>query len=290
VMVLWGFNFVALKLLMQDGRITAGTAALGRWVLMTAFLFAYCRWKGISLKMPSGDHWRVHLQGFLSMGVYMVLFTLGMSYAAPAEGAIILGCSPVFTLLLAVAFKQERFRLAILLGTLLAFSGVGLVVLTSPDSKVGSDELKGDALLFISAFVWALGTVISRPLVSKMNPIAMTTLAMPAALLALLPFGITGLSQTHWSQVSMVEWSMLLYFALFAGAIGFMGFYTGVRKVGAAGAMLYQYFVAPLAAISSLVFLHKGLVVWQLFGLAVVIVGVWLANQARLQHARATEA
>lgn len=283
-MVLWGFNFVALKLLLKGHVVTPGTAALGRWFLMAAFLLVYCRWKRISLKMPKADAWRVHLQGFLSMGVYMVLFTLGMNYAAPAEGAIILGCSPVFTLLLAVMLGQERFRLVILIGTLIAFFGVGLVVLTSPDSKVGSDELKGDLLLFASAFVWAMGTVISRPLVARMDPIALTTLAMPSGLLALLPFGGVGLVNTDWQRVSVVEWSMLLYFALFAGAVGFMGFYTGVRKVGAAGAMLYQYFVAPLAAISSLIFLGKGLVPLQLVGLLVVISGVWVANQARLHH------
>jgi drug/metabolite transporter (DMT)-like permease len=287
-MVLWGFNFVALKLLLKE--MEPSTAALGRWFLMALFLYVYCRWKGISLRMPVGEAWRVHLQGLLSMGVYMVLFTLGMKYATPAEGAIILGCSPVFTLLLAVLFKQERFRVVILMGTLIAFMGVGLVVLASPDAKFGSKELLGDALLFASAFVWAMGTVISRPLVSKMDPIALATLAMPAGLVALLAFGGNDFLNTHWDRVTFTGWSMLIYFALFAGGIGFMGFYTGVRKVGAAGAMLYQYFVAPIAALSSLIFLGKGLVPLQLAGLVVVIGGVWVANQARLRHVPSSEA
>jgi drug/metabolite transporter (DMT)-like permease len=291
VMVLWGFNFVALKLLLKDDTVTPATAALARWIIMSAVLVGYCRWRKLPLKYPKSGAWRVHVQGFLAMGVYMVFFTVGMRDTTPAEGAIILGCSPVFTLLLAVFFKQEKFRWQILLGTLLAFVGVALVVWYQPDRATNATGALGNLLIFCSAILWAASAVVSRPLVKETDPVVLTTLAMPAGLIALLPFGLRDFIATDWAHLPAVQWGMLLYFAIGAGAIGFMGFYSGVRQVGAAGAMLYQYFVSPFAVISSWIVLHLGLTLYQFLGLAVVISGVWIASRARSQSlATAAEA
>lgn len=290
VMVLWGFNFVALKLLMKDDLVSPATAALARWFIMTAVLVVFCLVRKLPLRYPKGEAWRIHLQGFLAMGIYMVLFTVGMHTSGASEGAIILGCSPLFTLLLAVVFRQEKFRSSILLGTLMAFSGVSLVVLGSPDTHAGSRSLFGNLLIFLSAIIWAFSAVVSKPITAKVDPFVLTTLAMPAGLIALIPFGWNDLAHTDWAHLPLLNWSMLLYFSIGAGALGFMGFYTGVKQAGAAGAMLYQYFVSPLAALSSWLVLHKGLSLWQFLGLAVVITGVWLANRARNQSPAASAA
>ena len=138
-MLLWGFNFVAMKLMLRE--MTPATAALGRWILMYAILVLLCKRYGVPFwpeRSPRGT--RIWIQGFLAMGAYMVLFTLGMKEATAAEGAIILGCSPVFTLLLAAAVGQERFNLGILGATLLAFAGVALVVGDRKSTRLNSSH------------------------------------------------------------------------------------------------------------------------------------------------------
>jgi drug/metabolite transporter (DMT)-like permease len=278
-MLLWGFNFVALKLLLLQ--MQPLVAALIRGVLMAACLFAVCLSQGISLKIPKGMAWRVHLQGALSMGIYMVLFTLGMQTASPAEGAMILGAGPVFTLFLAVLARQEKFRWAILGGTLVAFTGVMVVILSSPGARVGDAGFAGVMMLLASALVWALATVVSKPILGKMDPIGLTTLAMPAGVAVLVPFGLPHLAETNWAALNATSWFGLAYFTLVAGALGFFLFYRGVNEVGAAGAMLYQYFVSPIAAFSGYFVLAKPLVPLQFLGFGIVILGVLLATRAR---------
>ncbi|HZH98470.1 MAG TPA: DMT family transporter, partial [Fimbriimonadaceae bacterium] len=119
-MMLWGFNFVALKVILVQ--MTPQAAALVRFVIMYGFLVLICRWKRISLSYPERkDTLLILIQGFLSMGVYMVFFTLGMKDSTASEGAIILGTSPIFTMLFAVAVRQEKFHLESLVGVLAAF-------------------------------------------------------------------------------------------------------------------------------------------------------------------------
>ena len=281
-MAIWGFNFVALKLVLVE--MSAPASALVRGLLMYGVLLGICRWRGISLKFPPGTFWRINLQGFLAMGLYMMLFVEGMREATPAEGAIILGCGPVFTLLIACLAGQETFKWSILGGTLFAFVGVGLVVGFSPSVLASEGLLLGHFLLLASAFVWAGATVVSRPIVAKVDPLQMLTLSMPAGLLALMPYGLIATARTPWADLTLTAWAMMGYFAIAAGVIGFMLFYRGVQQVGASGAMLYQYLVSPLAAISGYFVLRAGLHPLQLVGLVIVLGGVALANLARQKH------
>lgn len=281
-MAIWGFNFVALKLVLVQ--MSAPAAALVRGLLMYGVLVGICQWKGISLRFPPGTFWRISLQGFLAMGLYMVLFVEGMREAAPAEGAIILGCGPIFTLLIACVAGQEKFRWSILGATMLAFGGVALVVGFSPSVHSSGGLLLGHFLLLASAFVWAGATVVSRPIVAKVDPLQMLTLSMPAGLLTLLPYGLIPTANLDWRGLTVTTWAMMAYFAVAAGVIGFLLFYRGVREVGASGAMLYQYLVSPLAAISGYFVLRAGLHPMQFVGLLVVLGGVALANRERQRH------
>lgn len=281
-MAIWGWNFVALKLVLLE--MTAPAAALVRGALMFGILIGVCRWRRLPLRFPPGTFWRINFQGFLAMGLYMILFVEGMRQATPAEGAIILGCGPVFTLLLACLAGQEKFKWSILGGTLFAFVGVGLVVGYSPSVRTSGNLLLGHFLLLASAFVWAGATVVSRPIVAKVDPVQMLTLSMPAGLLTLLPYGLMPTVRTPWAVLHPTTLAMMGYFAIAAGVVGFMLFYKGVQEVGASGAMLYQYLVSPIAAISGYLVLRAGLHPLQLVGLIVVLSGVALANVARQKH------
>lgn len=278
-MVIWGFNFVAIKLLLKE---TSGiSAALVRSLLMTVILVAICKLQGLSLKLERKDAIRVFIQGFLNMGIYMILFTKGMEGATAAEGAIVLGTAPLFTLFLAVVTRQEKFRWPILFGTLVAFSGVALVVAGSPHAKVGNSAFWALLTLLASAFVWATGTVVSRPILGKVDSTVMTTFAMWTGNAVLIPVGIPEAMKTDWTNLTPMAWWCLLYFSIGAGAIGFLLFYRGVRQVGAAGAMLYQYLVSPIAAVAGWLFMSQPLAPVQWLGLAVVISGVAWASSAR---------
>lgn len=285
-MLLWGFNFVAMKLMLLE--ITPATAALGRWFLMYGVLVLLCLHYKLPIWPERGLRGRrIWIQGFLAMGVYMVLFTLGMQEATPAEGAIILGCSPVFTLLLAAAVGQERFNLPILGATLIAFVGVALVVGGAQHDT--NAQVISHLLLLASAAVWAVATIVSRPLVADANPLAMLTQSMPGGLIALLPFGAVDMIRTPWTSLTWATWGSFVYFSILAGVGGFILFYKGVKQVGAPGAMLYQYLVSPLALLSSVVVLKVGMRPIQLIGLVVVLTGVMLANTLRMRRLSVVE-
>lgn len=274
----WGFNFVALKLLFAQG-MTPAAVSLVRFVLMWLVLAGLCLTQGRFPWYPKGEIWRYLSLGMMSMGIYMILFLEGMARTSPAEGAIILATSPIFTALLAVAFKQDQFSWAAIGGTVLAFLGVTMVILAG--HHTGGGQLVGNLLVLASAGVWAFCAVMTRTLVQKDTPLNVLTLSMPGALPLLIPFGIGASLSTNWGQLDWVGWLMLAHIVILAGVVGFVGFYVGVRQVGSAGAMLYQFLVPPLAAFFAWLTLHDHLEVLQAVGLGVILAGVAWSTRAR---------
>lgn len=276
-MLSWGFNFVALKLLYEQ--MTPPAVALVRFALMFLVLAGFCAARKESLRYPKGDRMRLLVLGFLAMGVYMVLFLEGMRDSAPAEGAILLATSPIFTALIASATGQERLIRGSLVGAVAAFAGVALVMAGAPAADSG--KLLGNVLILCSSVVWAGATVFSRPLVERYSPYRVLTLSMPGALVILVPYGLVASLEAPWATLSATTWWTLAYITLVAGAIGFIGFYEGVKQIGGPSAMLYQYFVPIIAALSAWIVFGRTLSALQFLGVAIVLGGVAWANRAR---------
>ena len=203
---MWGFNFVALKLLYLQ--MTPAAVSLVRFVPMYLLLVLFCRLRGETLKYGK-DVWQVLWQGFIALGVYMVLFLEGMQRTTPAEGAILLATAPVFVAIFSVLAKHERFTPGALIGAVIAFVGTAVVVGTGSAASHGS--LLGDALILASSVMWAYGAILSKSLVSKYSPLSALTLAMPGALILILPYGLLDSLRTNWSGLTVESWLMVLH-------------------------------------------------------------------------------
>lgn len=273
----WGYNFVALKLAYVQ--MEPAAVGLSRFLLMYAVLAGYCLLAGTSLSYRGRDAPRLLLVGFLSMGVYMVLFLEGIKLTTPTDAAIILASAPIFTYLLAAGVRQERFVWGSVGGAGVAFAGVGLVVLGSKSGSHGSVE--GNLLILGSSVVWAASAVLSKRMVGELSAIQSLVLSLPGAALVLVPYGLSATLAVEWSALSTVTWLNLLYVALLAGTVGFLGFYAGIKAVGPSTALLYQYLVPPVAAFAAWIALGTPVSFAQGWGMAVVLIGVTWSAAAR---------
>jgi drug/metabolite transporter (DMT)-like permease len=283
----WGFNFVALKVLYVE--MPPSAASLLRWAVMFALLVGIARFRGERLRPEPGDFWKIQGVGFLALGFYIVLFMEGMRGTTPAEGAIVMATSPVFTYLLSCAVRQERFDGVALIGSLIAFTGVSIVILGGAADGHGSPV--SNLIVLAGSAVWALSAVAMKPLLRRYAPTALLAMAMPGALPALLPYGIAASIALDYGAISPLAWGMFASVAVVSGVVGFICFYAGMREVGPSGASLYQYLIPPTAALFAWMVLGRALAPVQWAGFVVVLCGVATAGRARarqLQLAAAT--
>jgi len=273
----WGFNFVAIKEVYRE--IGPPQVALLRYLVMWIGLIIVCLWRRESLRFPREDTLRLLNLGFVSMGVYMVVFLEGMHGSGATEGAILFQLSPVFTALLAVGFGQERFNAASMAGSLIAFAGTALILYNPANG--GHNLPAANFVVMLAALIWAYCVTLMRPLLERHSPLRVLTLSMGGGLPVMLAYGFLPGIHENWASISLYGWLMFLHVALISGVVAFLCFYRGVKDVGASGATLYQ-FLTPITAMAFALAIEKEVpTLGQIAGLFVVLAGVGYALRSR---------
>ncbi len=281
----WAANYSALKLLYQH--VTAPAVALTRSLIVGVFMVAVMHVRKEKLHYPPGQTLRILWHGFLSLGVYMVLFLEGMRTASPNAGSVVLLTAPVLAIFLSILLKLERFSWQLTLGSALAFGGAATVVLTGAHKGLG--DTQGPIYVFGAAIVWAIAVVIAKPLLATLSPLQLFTLSLPGAMFALVPYGLLATIHTNWGALGFIDWLCYAHVSLFSGGLAFVTFYIGMQQLGASRAAMTQFVVPPVAMIFAFFLLHQALIPIQVVGMAVAVLGVYLAVRRRPEAELAAE-
>lgn len=274
VVLAWGLNFVVVKFALEAWPVQV--VMVLRYLLMVPVMGAYA----IAVKQtykPVGKEWiRFLFAGFLSTGLYMVLFLEGMSRIGAAQGAVCLATAPIWVSIISVVVGQELGRWQLFVGGGIAYAGVAGVILMGSGERFWTPL--GLGLVLASALVWATSVVLMKPLLKDRPAIGVYLATYAGAAFVLLPYGGMATLQFDYSTVGFWGWMGLAYLTLIAGAGAFTAYYVGVREVGPAKASMVAYFVPVVAAISAWVLRGDSLNALQIAGVALVLFGVGLAS------------
>ena len=279
-MLFWGFNFISLKVLYHV--MEPAAVMFWRYVIMGAILVAVCKITGNSLKIPPEHRNRILFAGFNSMGIYMIFFMEGVKLTNAGEAAIILVSNPVMVAIWMMALKLEPKSYAKVLGGLVALLGVTMVVVGRPgmfaNSVDTSRRLLGDFLMLLGAASWSWAVVLTKPIAHKIKPLPLFTMSMLGGLPVMVLYGLVPAMHVHWGDFTSWQWFNLAQISIGSGVIGMVFYFKGVAMMPASKATMHQFLVPVLTAIFAAIILHERLAWIQAFGLAVLIVGVCVAQ------------
>ena len=222
--------------------------------------------------------------GFVGVTLNQVGYTVGLSLTSGSHGALIFATAPVWGLILGIVLGFERgsWRGAVGLG--FAVAGVALVVgdgLGSPEASVG-----GDLLVCLSALSWGAYTILSLPILARLDPLLVAGWTMVLGGLAALPLAFTGfpglsesLSSVQWDAVSIESWVAVLYSTVLASAFAIAAWQSNVSRLGANRVLVYMYLVTLFGLVSSVLLLSEEFTAEKLAGALVILVGVYLARR-----------
>lgn len=151
VALVWGFNFVMIRL-----GLDAGVPPL----LMGALRFAVAALPVLFLPRPPLRPWRMLAIGaFLFTGQFALLFTGMAAGMPPGLASVTQQSQAFFTGLLAAAILRERPSARGLAGMAVAFSGLALIGTTVGGNGVTAEGL---TLCLLGAVSWSVGNVLLR--------------------------------------------------------------------------------------------------------------------------------
>lgn len=274
----WGGNVIASRL--AAGQISPMALTTLRWVGVSLLLAAVMG-RQVRAEWPVlAPRWRsILVMSALGFTLFNALM-FGAAYHTTAINiAIVQGVVPVFVLGGALAVFGTRIRLVQILGMALTLGGVATVAAQGDFAKLAGLAFNiGDVWMVIACISYAAYTLAlrNRPKVSGF--VFFTVLAW-AALLISLPLLAYEVAAGTVIWPGLAGWAILLYVTVLPSFVAQIFFMRGVELIGPGRAGLFVNLVPVFGAILAVVILGEPFRLFHALALALVLGGIWLAEQ-----------
>jgi drug/metabolite transporter (DMT)-like permease len=277
VVFLWGSVFSVIKYSLQE--IEPLAFATARFIGVALFLLLVALLLEGKPTIHREDWLRVAIAGGIGIGLYQIIFTLGIYYTTASNSSLLLATGPIFTFLFAVLFREERITFLQIGGILVSFIGVTMIVgAQSGGLTLSREHLKGDLFLLTCAAINGLVAVISKRPLKRHSALRFTTVTMILGTISMLPFTWRALVHQPWARLSLNGWLGLGYSSLFAAGIGYVLWLRAIGEIGPTRTMVYNYLIPVVAVGLAILTLGERFVLLQALGALIVFLGIALAR------------
>lgn len=280
VIVVWGMNFVVIKVGLDD----IPPMLLGALRFMLAAFPAILFIKRPLLPL----RWLLAYGATISLGQFAFLFS-AMNVGMPAGlASLVLQSQAFFTLFFAALFLGERLRATNFIGLLIAAGGLLLIGMQGDRSMT----LAGFVLTICAASMWALGNIVTR----KVGKVNLVGLVVWGSLIPPIPFFALSWMmegrQVIESALRGIGWSsvlVLLYLAFGATILGYSLWSRLLSRYPANTVAPFSLLVPVVGLTSAALLLDEHLGVMQAIGALLVMLGLminvgggWLLGRVRM--------
>lgn len=277
IAIVWGLNITLVKSLTQVLDITL-VASL-RMVIAVCVLTLVCARTLPQLKQWSRKEWLLGLLASVLM-VYanQVFFAQGLSRTTATNAALIIALGPLVSALLEAAIFKKPLTRRYVFALLLALSGVTIVITHRPGAG-WQEAAMGDALMFSSVLVFALGGALTQRLTRHVAPLSITWLIHAVGACLLLLDSWLRLDDV-WTPIFSLSWQ-LWGIALFSGsvatAVGAVIWSKAISAIGVGKTAAYLSWVPILGVGFAALLLNEPLTIWHGLGVLLVLLGTMLS-------------
>lgn len=272
VVLIWGFNFVA---------IDAGLVGVPPLVFL-ALRFLLVAIPAVFFLRPPGIGWRsvILIGSFLSFGQFVLLYlalALGMP---PGLASLLLQTQVVLSILVSAVLLGERPTTRQLVGIVIGMAGLAIVV-------VGHSYVAPwlpTVVLLLAALSWAIGNVLSRraKVASGLSLVVWSGLIVPVPSLALAL--IIDTPPVVWDAITHLSWVAILatvYTAIGASLIGYGIWNTLLARYPTSAVVPFTLLVPVVGILAAWLVFDERPGVTELVGGAVMLAGLAVAIVVR---------
>ncbi|WP_205123518.1 DMT family transporter [Marimonas lutisalis] len=214
--------------------------------------------------------------GVVQFGVLVALLNASVQRISAGQASVLFATFPLLTMAVAAALGQERLSVRKLSGGALSVVGVALCLGVSHMPS----EPAGVALALGAALAGAVCAVLYRPYLPRYPTLQIGTLAMIAAVLALLPASLLEAPLGDIAGFAGHVWGAMLFIGLSSGA-GYVLWLTALRHAAPTEATLLLSLSPVVAAATGWLWLGERVGWTGSVGIALVLAGIALALTGR---------
>ncbi len=218
----------------------------------------------------------------------LFLNQIGFVYALDRTSAstvgLVLGATPIFAALTAVALGLERQGARFWTASVVSFAGVALVAAGTGGEVSG--DLLGILMAVLTAATWAAYSVLITPLMDRYSPYRVSALVLAATAAAL---AVAGAGQTADQDLSLgwEVWALFAFAVLGPLVLTNVLWFRSLHRIGPARATLAVNLQPFVAALFAVVLLSETLTLVQVAGGVLIAAGIGLARRRQVSAPRA---
>jgi drug/metabolite transporter (DMT)-like permease len=279
VVLFWGLAWPVGKLIVLDMQDYVFTAAFLRFTFALPVLGLITYFKEKNLSIPIDLHKKVAVLGILQISLYNFLYLTGLIYTSSSDAALIIAINPTITAIFAsIVYQDEKISWSRLVGLSLAFTGVFLIFLYSPNIDT-PNRLLGNLIIFGAALVWATYTTFSRPVYQR---ISVFKFQFWASFYGWILLGIIALFEQPWNhQFQGSTLFYIFYLGVFAAAIANSLFSQGIKIIGPTKTSVFVNFIPLVGVIFSIILLSDKFSWIYIASFVLIFSGVRIVNKSK---------
>lgn len=276
VMASWGFNVSALIVLVNhiDPITLTGVRIFtaGIAVLTIAKMMGFFR-------LPTKEEWKtIALITIFNVVFHHTFLAVGLTKTSGVNAGIILGASPLVTMMLSVIFLRDQVTRLRAFGFILGFFGI---IFTSLAGGDGFSAISiGDGYIFLSMFVQAISFILISVLNPTFDPRLLTGYMLLIGSVFIFLFGV-GFEQDvqQLTQLFSLKLGLVFLFsAIIATALGHMVYNYAIRNVGPTETTIFVNLNTLFAIVGAALFLGEAILLQHYIGLILILVGVFIGS------------
>jgi drug/metabolite transporter (DMT)-like permease len=274
VVVLWAFNFTAIRYAVSHGFEPLAYASLRWGIAALAFSLVTWRLEG-SLRVSRRDFLLLAALAACGLWLNQAAVTYAVQLSSAATVALIFGILPAFVALFSRMAGVQRLRSREWAGIGVSFTGVVLIAVGAEDRL--SSHAGGIILAVLTAASFAVYSVGVVPLMGRYSPYRISAVT---ALIGSVLLGLSGswqLARQSW-DVGALAWAATLYGGLAAACLGNLLWFKLMDRVGPGRAAVYLHLQPFLGAVFAVLVISETLKPAQIVGGAIIGAGIALAR------------
>lgn len=286
VTMIWGGTFVAGRYLANQ--VDPLLAASLRFILASLALLLFMLCARIPLARPRPRQLlRLAVLGFFGIFFYNLCFFYGLHYINASRASLIVALNPAVIGLASWWLFKERLGAAKVVGIAVCLAGAATVIVSrNPQVLQGAlSTWQGDVLIFGCVLGWGIYSLASRALNQSLGPLQTVTWSVLLGTLMLTlvtaltgRFTVEAFASLHGPQVVS-----LLYLGVLGSALAYIGYYDGIRRIGATRAGVFIALNPLTAVVCGALLLGEQLTLPMVLGGAVILLGIYLCNKPLAQ-------
>ena len=278
VSLVWAGSFVAVRMSIKE--ISPVDLGFLRFLVATPFMVLILLLSKKETRLPAKELLSLSVLGLTGVTLLYIFQFIGIEYTTASTSAVLINTNVIFIVLLSATFLKEKFPLRKSAGIALSFVGVLVVIfaqMTNESIAFSNVFLIGCIFIILSAFCWAIYSIVGKKLLNKYDPFTVTTYAFVLGTIFFLPVVLPDITDVI-QGVSLNGWMAILYLALICSVFGYVAWYYALSRIEAGRAAVFLNLI-PLFTIVISFFTGEIPTFIFLIGAILIIYGVYQAQK-----------